>query len=126
MELALKFSVDYSNPIINKLVPWLINMCHRYLSLAQIYAEEFLHKYMVLEESKAKEIANNLVFAFPEHGFSIGRDRAKKMGLNIINSEQFKDWENMWNFYLKFLHKSKKKIIGFIKRDEFLNKLKEN
>ncbi|AJF63061.1 MAG: hypothetical protein QT11_C0001G0933 [archaeon GW2011_AR20] len=97
VKIALEFSKDYVNPIICKIDPLLFSKSYRLLQIAQEYAREFLARYMFKNDSyetklkKSESIAYELVWGFPEHGFVINRERARKqLKLNIVDVESFK------------------------------------
>lgn len=113
---SLKFSSDYLKPITSQLDPWILNMCQRSLQIATIYGENLLKNYMFkdnkIKAKSAEDVAYQLVYGFPTHSFAICKDIAKnKLGLNIIDADNYNQWERISNYYIKFLKNIKVKII---------------
>lgn len=55
-------------------------------------------------DSKVDEIADNLVFRFPTHGFVIHYDHAKSLGLNVENSSTDQEaWNTMRLWLSKYI-----------------------
>ncbi|MBI2043508.1 hypothetical protein HYT25_03915 [Candidatus Pacearchaeota archaeon] len=122
IEIALKFSSDYLQPITSQLDPWILNMCQRSLQIAKIYGTNLLKNYMFyddpLKSKKADDIAHNLVYGFPTHSFAITIDQAQKLGLNVVNSIEYDKWDLISDFYNKILRRQKTKYIKIMNLNE--------
>jgi len=133
IEIALKFMSDFIQPIASKLDPWLINMCYRHLLIAQNLGKNLLMRYMfkgaINSEQTADIVITELVWGYPEHGFIIDADEARRIGLKITNSENFLQWGISWEIYKKFINSGNKIIrlstyaeIESILKPESINK----
>ena len=48
----------------------------------------------------SEEIAQKLVLTFPSHGYVITRDKAREIGLNVKDSEEFKEMWSIMRYWL--------------------------
>ena len=124
LQLALDFTRQYVQPIVAKLDPLLINMCYRYLQIAEKYASELLLRYMFKDKRDKKDLAEDvshkLVYEYPEHSFAICCSEAEHLGLNIVKAERVQAWDSIWQIYLS-LSRAGVKTVKFLNR----NKLNE-
>lgn len=87
-------------PVIQKIEPSAVSLASRQLDVTRVYARELLELYHLqnLPASKrreAEDIAFDLVWLFPDHGYVIWRDRARKLGLNIVDGEDDAAWRGL-------------------------------
>lgn len=118
VELSIEFTDKIITPIISKLDPLLINMCYRNLLVAEYYGKELLTKYMFKnnnpeteEVPNADDTINQLVWQYPEHGFVIDIDEAKRLNLKVKNAKEYNDWEFIWNIFLALQEYEDKVIL---------------
>ncbi len=122
--MAIKFATDLVTPILCKEDPRVIYVCFRLLLISRIYGTEFLRDYMFknapnyIRREQPSKITYRLIWEYPDHGFSIRRVEAKKIGLSIRNAEGFSDWELVWKCYNIFMN-SETKIIKLLNKEEF-------
>jgi len=120
LQIAADFSRGVIAPIVEKLDPMVINMCYRSLHIAERYGKEILRGGMFKVDSdpekKAENVIHKLVWEYPEHGFAICSEEAKRLGLNITDAERFKDWDKIWQFHTELL-KQQKKLIHLASSD---------
>ncbi len=127
--MAIKFATDLVTPILCKEDPRVIYVCFRLLLISQIYGTEFLRDYMFrnspsyIRREQPSKIAYRLIWDYPDHGFSIRRVEAKKMGLVVRDAEGFADWKSVWKCYSIFMN-SESKIIKLFTKEEFSKFLK--
>jgi hypothetical protein len=111
ISLALGFVADFLEPIMAQLDPLLINMCYRYLEIAQKYGCELLERYMLKGKPHSHEEAartiKELVWNYPEHGYAISIQEAKRIGLIVDEVESLSEWPVLWDYY-----KAKEEIGG--------------
>jgi hypothetical protein len=121
LELALTQANQFCSPIVSKLDPLVVNMCYRSLTLAEKYGKELLLNYMLKDnpdkELLATTIINNLVWEYPEHGFVIDIDEAKRLNLVVRSSDRYDDWHNAWTLFLEYKNYNET-IISFVERKE--------
>ncbi len=129
VRISLKIAIEYFKPLISKLDPRQINICLRYLTLMQSYGKEVLTKYMLSHiqdpqerEKIAEKIISNLVWLYPEHGYVIGVEEAKKLGLNVIHADEFEDYEKFYNLF-EILSIEKKKVVEVLTFNELKKRL---
>ena len=123
IEIALKFATDCITPVISKLDPSLVALCYRELDIAARYAREFLTDYMFKDrpdkEALAEGVATSIVWDYHSHGFAIGLREAEKLCLEILESEKYDRWDDLWAIFAdtweKELHQ---KIICLFREDE--------
>jgi hypothetical protein len=108
-------------PIVAQLDPLVINMCYRSLHIAEQYGREILKdgmfKTVTDAGKKAEETIHTLVWEYPEHGFAISSQEAKRLGLNVEDAEQFGEWERIWGLHMQLL-KQGKKVIQLVTADD--------
>jgi len=127
--MAIKFATDLVTPILCKEDPRVIYVCFRLLLISRIYGTEFLRDYMFknapnyIRREQPPKITYRLILEYPDHGFSIRRVEAKKIGLSIKNAEDFSDWGLVWKCYNIFMN-SETKIIKLLNKEEFSKLLK--
>lgn len=124
LKLALDFASSYIQPMVDKLDPWILNMCERSLRIAENYGKEFLFNYMfkgnINFKSKSEDIAHKLVWGFPAHDYTISMENAKKMGLEVDHCHNTKKGEALWDYYIKNLKDKREKTITLYTEGEFL------
>jgi hypothetical protein len=120
LQLALDFATKYTQPVVAKLDPLVVNMCYRYLQIAEKYASELLLTYMFRnaknKKELAEEISHKLVYEYPEHGFAICCKEADRLGLNISKADQVQGWDDVWKIHLKLARRGLK-MIHFLNRN---------
>jgi hypothetical protein len=120
LQLALNFATQYIQPVVAKLDPLVINMCYRYLQIAEKYARELLVSYMFKnrrnKEELAEDISHKLVYEYPEHSFAICCEEAHRLGLNISKADQVQAWGDVWKIYLKLADRGLK-MVHFLDRN---------
>jgi hypothetical protein len=90
------------NSVLNKLDPWLIGDCEKALKASKQYAESLLSKYMLKDDKeKIKSVTHNLTNGYFSHGYPIGRQEAKEMGLSITEATG-ELWDTIWELYLVY------------------------
>jgi hypothetical protein len=123
ISLALGFVADFLQPIMAQLDPLLINMCYRYLEIAQKYGCELLERYMLNGTPHSHEVATRaireLVWNYPEHGYAISIQEAKRIGLLVDEVETLSEWPVLWDYYKNkeemggtHIHVITKEILG--------------
>lgn len=104
IEIALHFFAQYVAPVISKLDPSIVSQCRRELDTAKRYGQEFLAMYMFKgnseKEADTKRISRTLVWDYPTHSFAISADEARKLGLKVCDSHEYKYWNKLWKLYL--------------------------
>jgi len=83
--------------LADKLDPFLMEEWSGLMNTAISYVSEIL-KLTGYKDSE--EIAQKLVLEFPSHGYVITRDRAREIGLNVKNSEEFKRVWSIMRYWL--------------------------
>jgi hypothetical protein len=87
-------------PAVSKLDPQLIHHAMNDLRVAQEYAIRLLHarnerrRHGKIDEDPEK-LASDLVSAYPEHGFVISRDEARRLGLVVGDAENHPRWPKL-------------------------------
>jgi len=90
------------NSVLNKLDPWLIGDYEKALKASKQYAESLLSKYMLkTDKDKIKAVTHNLTNGYFSHGYPIGRQEAKEMGLHVTEASG-ELWETIWELYLVY------------------------
>ncbi len=90
------------NSVLNKLDPWLIGDYEKALKASRQYAESLLSKYMLKhDKEKIKAVTYNLTNGYFSHGYPIGRQEAKEMGLQVTEATG-ELWETIWELYLTY------------------------
>ena len=88
------------NTVLNKLDPWIIGDYEKALKASRQYAESLLSKYMLKnDKDKIKAVTHNLTHGYFSHGYPIGRQEAKEMGLQVTEASG-ELWETIWELYL--------------------------
>jgi len=120
LQLALDFATKYTQPVVAKLDPLVVNMCYRYLQIAEKYATELLLSYMFKnkknKEDLAEEISQKLVYEYPEHGFAICCKEAHRLGLNVTKADQVQEWNDVWKIHLWLTNRGLK-MVHFLNRN---------
>lgn len=103
LDLTLDFLSRFVEPIMRQLNPVFVNMCVRYLQVAEKYGGELLREYMFKNKSHADEMADStifeLVWEYPEHAYAIGIDEARRLNLEVEEVEPLLEWERLWTYY---------------------------
>jgi hypothetical protein len=77
-------------------------MCYRYLIIAEKFGRELLTNFM-LKKSENKiyvdRIIRQLIWGYPEHGYVIDIDEAKRLKLKVIPSSSYPDWNEVWKYF---------------------------
>lgn len=90
------------NSVLNKLDPWLIGDYEKALKASRQYAESLLSKYMLKnDKEKVRSVTQNLTTGYFSHGYPIGRQEAKEMGLCVTEASG-ELWEVIWELYLMY------------------------
>jgi len=122
VDLALRFAGQFVKPIVGKLDPLVINMCYRRLQIAERYGHELLMEYMFkdkpMKETLATRTIKQLVWEYPEHGYAICCDEAKRINLETIGPDAFDEWNRFWNLFLS-LSQENRKVIRLIPQEIF-------
>lgn len=128
LQAMLDFSAKFMQPITCKLDPSLIHRAQSELQVARDYGEMLLNTRRLSESQKKQadkkkdlldDLPNKLVQNYPSHGFVIGPDEAKKLGLDIKSAYEY----SMWNEVLLILDKyeaNAKTITQLFKQTELL------
>lgn len=88
--------------VLSKLDPWLIGDYEKALKASKQYAESLLSKYMLKnDKEKIKSVTQNLTNGYFSHGYPIGRQEAKEMGLYVTEASG-ELWEVIWELYLTY------------------------
>lgn len=116
IEIALNFGNEYVRPIVSKLDPLVINMCERCLTIAERYGTEFLSKYMFKndksKQAQAEAMVHELVWGYPEHGYAISKDEAKRLGLNVTSHTKYPFWSQLSVVYKNIKKEERVIILG--------------
>ncbi|RKY64903.1 MAG: hypothetical protein DRQ08_06795 [Candidatus Latescibacterota bacterium] len=83
--------------LADKLDPFLMEEWSGVMDTAMSYVSEILN---LAGYKDSEEIAQKLVLTFPSHGYVITRDKAKEIGLNIKDSEDFKGTWSIMRYWL--------------------------
>jgi hypothetical protein len=99
---VLRFVTDSMQPLLNKIDVVHYNERARILKVGEEYAVRLLHRHHPPVSGRpdiARQIASILVESYPEHGFWIDREEAKKIGLPIAPPDEKLDaiLEALWN-----------------------------
>ncbi|MGI5901010.1 MAG: SDH family Clp fold serine proteinase [Desulfitobacteriia bacterium] len=90
------------NTVLNKLDPWLIGDYEKVLKASKQYAESLLSKYMLKDKKeKIGAVTHSLTNGYFSHGYPIGRQEAKEMGLSVTEASG-ELWEIIWELYLLY------------------------
>jgi len=90
------------NSVLSKLDPWLIGDYEKALKASKQYAESLLSKYMLKDnQDKIQSVTHNLTTGYFSHGYPIGRQEAKEMGLSVIEASG-ELWDVIWELYLVY------------------------
>lgn len=104
MELALRHSEQLLAPILEKFEPSAISQASRQLEVTRAYAGELLRKFHFRHhpprDQTVEQIAHNLVWWYPDHGFVISRDEARRLGLHVKDAESDPLWPNIAKAYI--------------------------
>jgi len=114
VDIALRFACEFVKPVVGKLDPLVFNMCYRRLQIAEKYGRELLESYMFKDEQNKADLAHKtitqLVWMYPEHGYAISSEEAKRLKLKITDAENFDEWDQYWKLYNKIKDKGEKSI----------------
>lgn len=80
LDAVLKFSAEFSKPLVRQLDPKLVHHAKQMLLVTARYAE---HLLTMTNCQQAAEIAQRLVEDFPTHGYVIACDEADRLGLPV-------------------------------------------
>ncbi|MEE9173458.1 MAG: hypothetical protein V3U30_00610 [Thermoplasmata archaeon] len=115
IEIAMNSAVNYISPIIAKLDPLVVNMCFRFLSVTERYGEEFLKEYMFKGKRDAQDLAESaiseLVWEYPEHSFAISLREARRIGLTVVEAEEYPSWDRLWEEFRKLNEHAEKSLV---------------
>lgn len=130
IEIALKFAADCITPVISKLDPSLVALCYRELDIAARYAREFLTDYMFKDrlnrEALAEGVATSIVWDYPSHGFAIGLREAKRLCLEILSSDEYDRWDDLWAIFMNIQKEElPRKIIHLLPEDDLVSILEK-
>lgn len=90
------------SPMLNKLDPWLLGDYEKALKASRQYAEALLSRYMLKDfPDKVPMVTKALTEAYFSHGYPIGREEAKQLGLRVTDAEG-ELWEVIWELYLGY------------------------
>lgn len=84
--------------LADKLDPFIMEEWNGLMNTAKDYVNEILDKAGYKE--KASEITESLVVGYPSHGYVITTEKAKEMGLNVINSGEKQDTWDIMRYWL--------------------------
>lgn len=88
--------------VLSKLDPWLIGDYEKALKASKQYAESLLSKYMLKNNrEKIGIVTHALTNGYFSHGYPIGRQEAKEMGLCVTEAVG-ELWEVIWELYLLY------------------------
>lgn len=86
-------------PMINKLDPWLIGDYEKALKASHQYAEALLSRYMLKDNPELVPVVTRaLTEGYFSHGYPIGRQEAKELGLRVTEAED-ELWDVIWSLY---------------------------
>ena len=89
-------------PVLNKLDPWLIGDYEKALKASRQYAEALLSRYMLHDApERVPLVTKALTEGYFSHGYPIGRQEAKKLGLKVLEAEG-ELWDVIWELYLGY------------------------
>jgi len=80
LEVVLKFSAEFSKPLVRQLDPRLVHHSKQMLLVTAKYAE---HLLMLTEHRQPAQVAHSLVENFPTHGYVIAYQEAHRLGLPV-------------------------------------------
>jgi len=90
------------NSVLKKLDPWLIGDYEKALKASRQYAGSLLSKYMLKNNrEKIEAVTHNLTNGYFSHGYPIGRQEAREMGLQVTDASG-ELWEVIWELYLEY------------------------
>jgi hypothetical protein len=87
LNAMLKFSSEFSEPLVRQLDPRLVHQSKELLRVTARYAERLLED--TAKKGRAADIALRLVQDFPTHGFVISYDDADSLGLPVKPIEEY-------------------------------------
>lgn len=88
--------------VLSKLDPWLIGDYEKALKASKQYAESLLSKYMLKNHrEKIPAVTHALTNGYFSHGYPIGRQEAKEMGLSVTEAVG-ELWEVIWELYMLY------------------------
>lgn len=91
-----------ATPMLNKLDPWLIGDYEKTIKASRQYAEILMSNYMFKDSpERIERVARALTEGYFSHGYPIGHQEAKELGLNVTVA-QGELWEVIWNLYLAY------------------------
>lgn len=97
LNAMLRFSAQFSEPLVRQLDPKLVHHAKELLRVTQRYAQRLLTKHLVA--GRAQSIAERLVVNFPTHGFVISYEDADALGLPVrpIDAYDMLDTARGWH-----------------------------
>lgn len=95
VDIAMNTAINYVAPIVSQINPTIVNMCYRALTTGEVYAYNFLYRYMFKDKPEnermllASQTAHTLVWGFQNHGQVITREDAKLLNLYVSYGENY-------------------------------------
>lgn len=126
--IPLKKSFEIAGDMVSKLISPMLcredvkiyNQARRLLVIAEVYASEFLNKYMFkyIDDGKIKKrvvdaVVRQLVWSYPDHAFAIRREELKEWLFLVDEAENLPYWSNIWKEFENNIGK-KEKVIRYI------------
>ena len=102
VDIAVNTAINYITPIVSQINPTIVNMCYRALATGEVYAYNFLYRYMFRDKPEneklllATQTAHTLVWGFQNHGQVITRDDAKLLNLYVGFGENYDLFDIMY------------------------------
>jgi hypothetical protein len=102
VDIAINTAINYITPIVSQINPTIVNMCYRALATGEVYAYNFLYRYMFKDKPDnermllATQTSHALVWGFQNHGQVITRDDAKLLNLYVGFGENYDLFDMMY------------------------------
>lgn len=127
--LSVKQSLSLASDSISKLISPMLsredvkiyNQAKRLLAIADKYASEllpaFMLKYIISEKLRkrvTRMIVRQLIWLYPDHGFSIRRNELRALFFIVEDSEKIDYWDELWKEFELNIGSNRGKIIKFL------------
>jgi len=116
IEAMLRFSAEFSEPLMRQLDPRVVHDAKQLLNVTARYAERLLSETNC---ENAETIAQKMVEDYPTHGYVIDIEEARRIGLPVIPIAEYEEADNV-SFMHRAVADDLDSAILFLPMDEFL------
>lgn len=113
----LNFSAQLLQPAVARLDPHILHRARAQLDVAKQYAKSMLASrgdgVQKVTEADAETLLQRLIEEYPEHGYVISRDEAKRLGLPVQMAEAHPRWGLVQSMHAKAVEERRNFVFVF-------------